>query len=162
LARPKSRSFTWSPALLVDHEDVAGLDVAVRDVELVGASQGRGDLEGDAQRPPRLKRAPLHQGLERLALEVLHGQVHLPVVRLTVVVEIHDVLVHEARGHAGLAQEPLTVLAVGGDARVEELEGDVELVEVADGSVDDAHAAGSEAREDAIPSGDGLPDQRIG
>ena len=95
--------------------DVAGLDVAVDEAGGVGGGQALGHLGGDAQGLGQGQLAFAFQaGVERFALEQRHGQVGDAVV-LADLVDGDDVVVLDAGGGAGFAQEAFAVLGVGGE-----------------------------------------------
>ena len=73
---------------------------------------------------------------------------------LAVVVEAHDVLVHERRQDAGLAREPAPELEILGDPRVEQLDGDVAAQAAVVGPPDRAHAPLADASLELVAAGD--------
>ena len=70
--------------------------------------------------------------------ELHHEERRLAV--LAVVVEAHDVLVHERRQHARLAREPAPELEILGDPGVEQLDRDVAAQAAVASAPDRAHA----------------------
>ncbi|BDH59432.1 hypothetical protein MTP03_43710 [Tsukamurella sp. PLM1] len=105
------------------HEDVGGLDVAVRDVGVpVGVVQARAGTVGDADGEVERHRAPLGEHARRVRPgHVLHGDPQ-PAVELAAVVQVDDVAVVELREHVGLALEPRLVLRVAADRAVQQLQ----------------------------------------
>ena len=80
-----------APALARDH-DVAGLDVAVDQVVVVGGGQPLGDLPADSQRFEHVERAgAVELLLQRLAGDELHHQVRQRL--FAGLVHLHHVLV---------------------------------------------------------------------
>ncbi len=155
--------------LVVEQEDVVGLDVAVDDVELVGPGEGLGDLQGNAQAAV-LGQASLGRdgAVEGDSPKVLHHEVAPAFGRLAEVGDVDDVLVVDAVGGLRLAQEAQAVGRVEAEIGGEELDGDVPLDDVVvlpvdglDRAVDRAHAAGADALLDHVAPTDRLTDERV-
>ena len=93
--------------------------------------------------------------------QVLHDEVGRVVV-LTLVEDVDDVRVREARGRARLLDEALLELAVVGEVAVHDLDRDAALEAQVGGEVDGRHAAPGDARAHLIPAVDQAADDRIG
>ena len=124
IAMPKSSTFTRPPSMIIT---LAGLDVAVHDVDPVHVGEHRRDLRRDRRRPRHARRRRLvvrvvEQRLQRRAAQQLHDE---PQPRGAVrrgfdpgVVDGGRAGVLELRGDPDLAQEPLAVTV----QRVEDLD----------------------------------------
>ncbi len=143
---------------VVPHEDVVGLQVAVHDALLVRVVHHLADAAEqphavvDGQPPPR------HVDVDRLAIDQLHHDVGRTVLRDAAVQHLGEIGMVEAREDLALRLEahgePLGIEAVAHD-----LDGDLlrELAVDAFGTVDLAHAAAADARDDA-PRAQAAPD----
>ena len=155
-ATPKSRTLTKSrsPAPAAEM-DVAGLDVAVHDAELVGARRARARPAARcaARAAARAGPSPCSSSSE-LALEVLHHHVDDAVFGLAEVGDVDDVLVVDLVGGARLAEEALAQPLVLGQRRVQELERDVATDELVARAVHRAHAARAEQLLDQVAARD--------
>ena len=105
-------------------EDVAGLDVAVDEAGVVGGVEGGGDARADVDRQlgaqPRLH---VEQLAQALAVDQLHHD-GLAAAVLEHVVHGDDVGVGQAGDGDRLAAEPFGDDGVGGQARLQPLQGD--------------------------------------
>ena len=138
-------------------EDVLGLDVAVDHPLRLGVGQGAADLGADAgglggrQRPlapdARLEVLPLHE---------LHDEVGALVV-LAPVEQVHEVRVRQAGHQEGLAAEPLGVLLVGQEPRVQALHRHVAAQHGVARSPDRRHSAAADQLVEAVA----LPEQGL-
>ena len=139
-------------ALAADQEAVAGLDVAVDDAAVVGGLQRGADLDGDGDdaAPREWAGAGLEQGVEALALEVLHHRVEQAVVALAEVGDGDAVLVAEAGAEQGLLMEAAAKVLVAAVVGVEDLDGDGGAEGHVAGLVDGAHAAAADASAQAV------------
>jgi hypothetical protein len=110
----------------------------VDDAALVGEPEPVGDLVGDIQLPDRRERRVVaDQDSQGVAIDVLHGDVQLPVV-VAHVVDRDDVGVLEPAGRLSFTNEAAAqVLAV--DA--EQLQGDVPVDDGVAGEVEHTHPA---------------------
>src|SRR5690606_33982624 len=99
---------------LFGQEDVFRLQIAVDDLEVVGARQGPGDLDGDAQRPIDVDLTLVQQVGQRLPLQELHYQVDAAFGQLALIVDLDDVDVRQLLGRLGLATEAFTQYFVPG------------------------------------------------
>src|SRR4030095_6246725 len=104
-------------------EDVARLDVAVDDAELVGVGEGSEDMPGDGDGFRFGEGTALDPLAEGLPLEELHDDVGTAVLRAGVV-DTYDAGVVQLRADARLAQEATGKLSIAGEAIGEELDGD--------------------------------------
>jgi hypothetical protein len=147
-------------AVVADH-DVLGLEVAVQEPDVVGCdhASSRAEQHVENLRPGSgRRRAP---GLERLALDELHGHPDAPSMGPDVV-NRDDVGVLQLGQRLGLAQQSCPML--GGSLAFagleEQLEGDlaVELGIVC--GVDHPHAPGAQATENHVAPQHGPPLQR--
>jgi hypothetical protein len=130
-------------------DDVVGFEVAVDDAAAVGGGEAPtgGEEHGDDLAPGVRASQPL---AEREALDELHGDEDLVAVGADVE-EGDDVGVRELGHGLGLAQEAgaaEVLLLAAGEARVQELDGDLAVELGVIGGIDHAHAAGAEAAED--------------
>ena len=136
-------------AVLVD-EHVGGRDVAVHDVTLVGGAQRAQHGEGRGRRLVRRQAAVAPQPLlQALAVDVLHDDVR-GVARAPPIVHGHDGRVVEARGRLGLDAKALHELVVGGEARLEDLDGDQPAEALVARQVHVRHAAAAQPGADAV------------
>jgi hypothetical protein len=135
-------------AALCDH-DVAGLQVAMDDAGPMRGRQRVGHLNRDGQRLGDRERAFRNPRLERLAVEILDDEKREALV-FADVVERADVRVLERRDQPRLALEALAELRVGGERRRQDLQGDDAIETRVVGSIDLAHSALPERREDLI------------
>ena len=103
------------------------------------------DLVRDVERAVQLDRAfLLDQILERLALEVLHDEVHRALGQDAEVGDVDDVRVVDRRRRARLAQEAVDRLLVARELRVQHFHRDRLLDVDVLAEVDGAHAAAAE------------------
>jgi hypothetical protein len=131
-------------------EDVRGLQVAMNHEVPVRVVHGGAD--GAEQRQPLLdgEPFPLAVGVDRLAFHILHGEVRLPLVARAPVEDGRDVGMLQPGQDLALDRETPQVLR--GRAPAHELQGHglPEDVVVADGAIDEAHAAFAGDGEDAV------------
>ena len=145
------------------HHDVGGLDVPVDDPPRVGLGEGLGEAVRDVQGPLQ-GRGPVPDVLsQRLAGDVLHRDEpdrprRTRSLDLVDLVDDRDARVVERRRGPCLAEQPGPGVLVRLDVVPERLEGHRAVQAHVLGEVDLAHAAASEALEDAIVP-DGLADQ---
>ncbi len=130
--------------------DVAGLDVPVDDLPLVGVSQAFGDL----RHHPELvfERHPLaasDPGLEVFALDELHDHVGAPIL-LSELEDRDDVLVGELPRGARLAEEPGPHLGRGVEVGRHGLDGHDALHERIPSPVDDTHGPLADLLQDLV------------
>ena len=98
------------PSRPVVDQDIAWLDVAMDQAGGVGGVQGVGDLGHPGRNLPRL--GPVHGGdpfTQGPTRDVLHHQVRQAIRRVDHGVDHHDVIVLEAGGMLGLADQALPV-----------------------------------------------------
>ena len=139
------------PPALVEHDVVRG-DVAVDDVARVRGAERREHGEGDGHGLVRRERAVAAQPLlERLAAHVLHGDVG-GAVRGAAVVHADDAGMVEAGRGPGLDAEALEELVVGGQPRLEHLDGDQAAEALVLGQIDVRHPSAPERRDDPVPA----------
>ena len=122
-------------------EDVARLDVAVDEAGVVGGVEGGGDARADVDRQlgaqPRLH---VEQLAQALAVDELHHD-GLAAAVLEDVVHGDDVGVGQAGDGDGLATEALGDDGIGGQARLEPLQGDLAVERDVGGQPHLGHAA---------------------
>ena len=117
--------------------------LAMRLVERVG------DLDGDLQRLVERERPFLEARGQRLALEMRHDQV-VRAIDAADVVDAADVGMVQRGDGAGLALEPGPQIGIASNLTRQDLDGDRSIEACVAGSVDLAHAAGSEGGDDLI------------
>jgi hypothetical protein len=145
-----------------DEQDVLRLEVAVHDAHRVGFGEGVADLRGDAEDAGPGQAAVLADDRrEVVAAEVLHHEVG-QAAPVPVVEHLHGVDVHQLGGGLGLAPEAREHLLALAEGAVEDLHGDGLADGDVLGTVDGAHAAAADQRDEAVAVGDDLADQRIG
>jgi len=92
----------------VGEHDVVGLEIAVHQPEIVGFDERAAELIHNPERPRLGQRAAHGQELAKgPALDVLHRQIELAVVRPAEDVDLHDVGMVEVSDDPGLALESL-------------------------------------------------------
>ena len=141
-------------------EDVAGLDVAVDEAGVVGGVEGRRDARADVDR--QLGAEPgLHveQLAQALAVDELHDD-GLAALVLEHVVDGDDVRVGQAGDGDGLAAEALGDDGVGGQARLEPLEGDLAVERDVGGQPHLGHPALGQPPLEPVAAGE--HDRRLG
>jgi hypothetical protein len=139
-------------------QDVARLDVAVDQPHGVRRGQAGGDLPADARHLRHLQRPePVELLLQRLAGDVLHNEVGGRL--LLDGVDVHDVLVADGGGGAGLAQEALAGRRGGGQLRGHDLDGDHPVQPLVERLQHDAEAALAEHLQHLVVA---QPAQRAG
>jgi len=136
---------------LHEHQ-VRGLDVPVDDLVPVGVVEGRAGLRQDGEDPVEgEQRRGLGVGLQRLPLDVLHGDVGV-ILLLHDIVDGDDVGVGQLPGGLGLADEAMTGLPglLGGDAGGDgdHLDGDLPLDLGVVGQVNNPHGPFADLAED--------------
>ena len=137
------------PTVVADH-DVLGLDVAVDQAGSVGGREALTDGEEDLEdRRPR-RRVSLEPGVEGEAVDELHRQVDLVLVRADVV-DRDDVGVRELGHRLGLALEASAGVGVG---RQQELERDLAIELRVVRGVDHPHPALADEVEDDVAADD--------
>ena len=118
----------------------------------VRGAERREHGERDGHRLVRRQRAVAAQPLlERLAAHVLHGDVG-GAVGAAAVVHGDDAGVVEAGRRLRLDAEALDELVVGGQPRLEHLDGDQPAEALVLGEVDVGHPSAAERRDDAVPA----------
>ena len=131
------------------HHQVPGLQVSVQDALLVSRGQPAGRLLGEPDHLRLRHGAAAKDGIERLARDVLHDQKIEPLGGVEVVDDGH-VGMAQTREAERLAAEPpargITCRCGGG----KELDGDIPLEMLVAGAVDDTHATGPDAFDDAV------------
>ncbi|MFO0576274.1 MAG: hypothetical protein U1A78_19905 [Polyangia bacterium] len=121
------------------------------DVDPVGSLEGRGDLAADAERVAGDQALPALDAVpQRLAGEVLHGEVGDAALLVAIVVHLHDAGVRDQVGGAGLVEEAARQLGAGGVLGAQDLDRGVLGDVLADGLVDDAHSAFPELPHEAV------------
>ncbi len=139
-------------------QDVAGLDVPVHQIVLVGGVERGRQLAGDAQRGRRRERTlPVEQGAQVLPGDVAHGDVQ-DALGLAGLEDGHDVRVLDRGGHPGLLGEAAAEGVVAGVLGGEQFEGDGAAEAQVPGAVDDGHAAAAQLALHPV-AGDLRPDQ---
>ncbi len=141
-------------------EDVAGLEIAMDDADVV-----RG-LDGVAHLEEELETCVEGHGLgggevdERQTGDEFHGEVHAAVGKGVEVMDLHDAGVVATGEQVGLVAQARHAVASVGEAGAQDLEGDGSAVCEVDGAIDAAHAAFAERLADAVRTDDGA-DERI-
>ena len=132
-------------------QDVRRLDVAVRDVVVVGEPErGRdlaGDLRGLLRRELLVRRQDLGEGA---ALHVLHDD-EVGAFVLAPVVDVDDVRVGQVGGRLCLAAEPLDEVGVGGELGEQHLDGDLAVEQQVARREHVGHAAAPDPLVDLVP-----------
>lgn len=125
-------------------QDVAGLDVPVHQIVLVGRVERGRHLGGDAQRRRDGQRAvPVQQGPQVQPGDVPHGDVE-DAVGLTGFEDRHDVRVVDLRGHPRFVREAAPEGVVAGALGGDQLERDRTVQAQVLRGVDDGHAAAAD------------------
>ncbi len=117
----------------------------------VGVAQGLGQLDADLEHHLDAEALLGHQGVERAAVEQLHGDVGITVGHADVV-DGDDVGVRERAGGLGLAQEAGGVFAVRAQLGLEHLDRQVALDVRVIGAVDVGHGAFADTLADLVAS----------
>ena len=117
--------------------------------------EARGDLVDEVHGLLRLERPLPDLVLQRLPLDVLHGDVG-PVLALADLVDDADVRVVQRRGRLGLDEEALLELGLVHEVRGEELQGHGSLELEVLGLVDDTHTAVADLLDDPVFPGNEL------
>jgi hypothetical protein len=133
----------------VGQKDVGRLDIAVQDAIDVRVLQRIRDLSAEVEQQGERQRVSRQLGVERLALEQLHGQEELSIL-LVKTVDGADIGVVQARGGACLATKALRRLAVLGVGVRQHLQRDQPSQPSVLGLVDNAHPAGAQLIEDLV------------
>jgi len=143
---------------LLREEDVLGLEVPVDDAVLVRGAQARGGLGRDARDPPHWQALPLlaEQVPEIVARQELHDDVDRAVLGRVQVEDLHDVVVADGRGRAGLALEALDLLGLDRGLGKQDLDGHLLLELDVLGLVDGAHPPPAQHRLDPVFPADHL------
>ena len=141
-------------------EQIGGLDVPMHDAGAVRLSQPLADLRGDVDGLVQRQRPPLDPLLQCLALVVRHHEVELAVGGLVDLGNGADVGMVQRRGRLGFLEEPLLGRLVAGQARREELDGDLALQARVLSRINDPHAAVAELGSDRIRAERGTWGQR--
>ncbi len=136
--------------VLHGHEHVARLDVAVHQAPGVCRVEGRGELADQVDRALR-REPPLttQQRSQVRALHVAHGNEQLA-VGFTGLVDRHDVGVVDRRRQPRLGVKPRPERLVGSEGRGYQLQRDATPETQVHRTEDDAHAAATQHRLDAI------------
>src|SRR5262249_21254037 len=137
-------------AALWRDQDVVALDIAVDHAAPVGLGECVGDLQSQVQESGRFLRPAPPQAF---ALDVLHGDVVLP-VGLANVVDGSDVGMIERGSEARFLKESRQALGIGGPLRREHLQGDHAAQASIFGAIDGAHPAFADLIENAIVAED--------
>ena len=141
--------------LLLENEDVVGLEIAVRDAGCVSGSQPVEQLRHQRRHLRRghlieLRDSPAH----RLAVEELHHDEPLAVRERADIEHLEDVVVADAARGLRFALEALDDFGVLGHGRVQHLDGDTPLDAGVLAQVDGAHAAFPDASQHLVLSVD--------
>jgi hypothetical protein len=119
------------------------------DARLVRVLEGLTDLEGDADGVLEGNALPLHTVLERLALDIFHGDEALALIGARLV-DLADEGMVEGRRRSGFADEPLLHSRVVGELLGQELQGDVPFEDRVAREIDLAHAAAADETDDLV------------
>src|SRR5690349_5516472 len=111
---------------------------------LMGASERRGDLQGDLRRTIPAESATLDMREERLAGDVLHHQVG-ETIELAEVGDLDDVAMVDPIDGARLAEKTLAVIGVEAEILAEDLDRAQTIDHHVTRQVDRRHAARTEA-----------------
>ena len=130
-------------------EHVGGLHVTMHETARMGRIEGARDLREDADRVRRVQTAAFEALFQVAPLDVAHGDEE-DVLGRPSLVDRDDVRMVDRRGQLRLAQEPVTERLVLGEARSEQLEGNLPLEPQILGQVDDAHATDAQQRLDPV------------
>ena len=128
---------------------VGWLHVAMHKAARVGSIQGARHLREDPDRVRRVQTAALQTLLEVTPVDVAHGDEE-NVLGRPGLVDRDDVRMVDRGGQLRLAQEAIAERLVLGEARSEQLEGDLPLEPQILGQVHDAHAAEAQQRLDPV------------
>ena len=145
------------------HHDVCRLQIAVDDAPMLSLLERVGDLLEDVEDRIEIQRAPLHDRLKRGALDEFHGDVverAAVVLAMTDFVDHRDMRMVERRGGPSLGQQTQCA-GVAVAIRAQRLQRDDPSQPEILRAIDVAHAAGSQAFDDAVVR-EGVADQRIG
>ena len=123
-------------------EHVLGLEVAMDDALAMGGLESRGEPQRDAERFLARQRSAAHHVAQRLAVQVLAGDVG-PAVDFLERVDGRDVGMDERGGRPGFASQPL-LLGAGPAERGHRLQGHPAVQPRVLGLEHDAHAAAAE------------------
>src|SRR5690606_14354512 len=105
--------------------------------------------------------AAAEEGAHGLAVEELHADIKDAFVGAGDVVDGDDVVVAQAAGHLGLAEEVLLPDGGAEEPGMHELEGDLLVHEGVEGPVNDAHAAFSDTFLDFVAAGDPITPREV-
>ena len=141
-------------------EDVLGLEVAVDHPELVRATEGRRDLQGDSERALQIESTGGERRLQGLALDVLHHEEDQPAV-FAEVGDLDDVRVVDAVDRARLAQEALAVRHVQAQVLAQDLDRAHALDHHVPGKVDDRHPAAAQPPHQPVARRERASDERV-
>ena len=118
-------------------QDVVGLDVAMHDLEPMGARQGVGQIETQRYDALLGERAGIHEAAQRAARHIFHDQIMSVLVQ-----NFDDIGVVEAGQGLAFALEALDGFTGGiGGVAVEQLDGHLSAVARVGGAEDLAHAS---------------------
>ena len=146
--------------VLLHEEDVLGLEIAVDDAHLVRTRQRARHLHADARGAWPREAAALDVGKQRVTLDELHHEIR-DAVGLADVGDLHDILVVDAIDGARLAEEALAVLGDQRELGPEDLDGAEARDQLVAREVDDGHAAGAEAPDEAVSRRDGAAEEAV-
>jgi hypothetical protein len=140
---------------VLGYQDVARLEVTVDHQVLVGIAYRLGHLKEEPEPVVDTESARLGVGDDGDALDVLDGEVRLPLVADPTVEQPGDVGVAQPGEDLALGQET-AVDPVGVDAVSDQLEGDLlpELAVGPLGEIDDAHPPAGELADDSVGADD--------
>ena len=142
------------------YEDICGLDVTVNDALGVSGVEGVSNLDGQRQQCVQFQRSDPDQMLQRLPIEILHGNERLAIL-LANVINSADVGVIQGGRSLRLTSKPLEGLRVAGHVFGQELQGDEAIKTGVLGLVHHPHTTAAQLLYNPIVR-DGFADHRQG
>ena len=143
-------------------EDVLRLQIAVNHLEIVRARDASGDLDHDPHRACDGERPLGDEVRQDAAAQDLHHDVRGVVLRLALVEDLDDVGVAELLRALGLPAKALAHDVVGGERRVQDLDGAGAIDELVARAVDGGHPPLADDVLEHVAAGQQRADPRVG